>query len=167
MRCCSTLIWPSRRLAVARSVANRLPDDAATHLLVARSLRRLGRLDEAREACRRALALEPHSGAAHAIAAAIALDEGDFLQAQQAIATGLELSPGEPYVLLCRAEIVLKTQPFANPGAAVAEALAVIRGNRFAFYHADLQRLGQMSVEWEGRCRGLVTAAADGAPAAV
>jgi Zn-dependent protease with chaperone function len=158
---------PEQALAVARSVANRLPDDAATHLLVARSLRRLGRLDEAREACRRALALEPHSGTAHAIAAAIALDEGDFLQAQQAIATGLELSPGEPYVLLCRAEIVLKTQPFANPRAAVAEALALIRENRFAFYRADLERLGQMTVEWEGRCRGLATAAAGGAPAAV
>jgi hypothetical protein len=68
---------------------------------------------------------------------------------------------------LCRAEIVLKTQPFANPRAAVAEALALIRENRFAFYRADLERLGQMTVEWEGRCRGLATAAAGGAPAAV
>jgi Zn-dependent protease with chaperone function len=154
-------------LAVAHSVARRLPDDAATHLLVARSLRRLGRLKESSEACNRALAVEPRSGTAHAIAAALALDEGDFFQAQQAIATGLELSPGEPYVLLCRAEIVLKTQPFANPRAAMEEALAVIRANPFAFYHADVERLGQMLTEWECRFAVLEAAAAGGAPAAV
>ena len=154
-------------LVVAQTVARRLPEDAATHLLVARSLRRLGRLEESSEACNRALAVEPRCGTAHAIAAAIALDEGDFFQAQQAIATGLELSPGEPYVLLCRAEIVLKTQPFANPHAAVEEALAVIRANRFAFYHADVKRLGQLFAEWECRSPVLETTAAGRAPAAV
>ena len=53
-------------------------------------------------------------GAAQAIGALISLDAGDLLQAQQAIARGLELSPGEPYVLLCRGEIALKTQPLSN-----------------------------------------------------
>ena len=88
-------------LAVGQSVARRLPDDSATHLLVARSLRRLGRLEEASEACERAQTVDPRSGAAYAITATIALDEGDFLKAQQAIATALERSPGEPHVLSC------------------------------------------------------------------
>jgi Zn-dependent protease with chaperone function len=159
--------FAEQALVVAQTVARRLPEDAATHLLVARSLRRLGRLEESLETCNRALAVEPRSGIAHAIAAAIALDDGDFFQAQQAIATGLELSPGEPYVLLCRAEIAIKTQPFANPLAAVEEALAVIRANPFAFYHADVKRLGQMFAEWECRSPVLETGAAGGAPAAV
>jgi Zn-dependent protease with chaperone function/Flp pilus assembly protein TadD len=153
--------------AVAQSVARRLPDDVATHLLVARSLRRLGRREESSEACRRALAVEPRNGTAHAIAAVIALDDGDFLQAQEAIATALELSPGEPLVLLCRAEIAIKTQPFANPRAAVEEAMAVIHANPFAFYHADVERLEQMSAEWGCRSPVLETATAGAAPAAI
>lgn len=140
---------PERALDVARRVAQRLPDDAEPHLLVARSLRRLERLDESQETCDRALALEPGGGKAHAIAAALALDEGDFFRAQQLIEAALELAPGDPYILLVRAEIVLKTQPFENPRPAVEEALAGVRTNSFAFYRADVERLEQMLAECE------------------
>ena len=144
-------------------MAHRLPDDPLRHLLLARSLRRLGRLKESREACDRALTVEPGNGNTHAVAAAIALDEGEFLQAQQLIATALELSPGEPYVLSCRAEIVLETRPFDCPRTAVEEALAVIRANPFAFYHVDVKRLERMLAERECRFPALATAAGSSA----
>jgi tetratricopeptide (TPR) repeat protein len=146
-------------LAVAQIVARRLPNDPLTHVLVARSLRRLGRLEESREACQRALALEPRHGNAHAVAAAIEVDEGNFLQAQRSIARALELAPGEPYVLLVRAETVLKTQPYGDPRVAVEEALAVIRANPLAFYHADVRRLEQALGECERTLPVLETAA--------
>ena len=152
---------PERALEVARLVALRLPHDAATHLLVARSLRRLGRLEEAQVACERALALEPENGTAHAVAAALALDDGEYFQAQQSIATALELSPGEPYSLLVRAEIAIKTQPFENPQSAVDEALAVIRSNPFAFYRADVTRLEAALAECSEGSSLLETAALD------
>jgi tetratricopeptide (TPR) repeat protein len=140
---------PERALEVARGAAGRLPHDPATHLLVARSQRRLGRLDEAREACERALALEADDGAVHAVAAALALDEGEFFEAQQSIASALEFAPGAPYVVLVRAEVAIKTQLLGDPRTAVDEALAVIRSNPFAFYDADVQRLEQAFAEWQ------------------
>jgi tetratricopeptide (TPR) repeat protein len=150
-----------RALAVARNVVRRLPDDATPHVLAARALRRLGRLEESRQACNQALAIDPRSGSAQAIGALISLDEGEFLQAQQAIARGLELSPGEPYVLLCRAEIALKTRPLPNARAAVEEALANTRANPFAFFHADIERLQQGLVDLECTTPVLEPATAD------
>ena len=141
---------PERALEVACRVAQRLPHDAATHLLVARSLRRLGRLEEAHRASERALALEPRDGVAHAVAAAIALDSGDFSRAQQLIDTALELAPGEVYVLLVRAEVGLKTQLYGDPRAAVDEGVAAVRTNPFAFYHVEVTRLTRWLAESEG-----------------
>jgi Zn-dependent protease with chaperone function/Flp pilus assembly protein TadD len=140
---------PERALEVARGVARRLPDDALTHVLVARAARRLGRLDEARKACDQACAVDETSGAAHAVAAAIALDAGDTDHARQLIDMALELAPGEVYLLLVRAEILLKTDPVENPRAAVEEALAAVRANPLAFYHADIQRLEEILAEVE------------------
>jgi Zn-dependent protease with chaperone function/Flp pilus assembly protein TadD len=136
---------PERALDVARSATERLPDDAMPLLLVARSLRRLGRLEEAKKACERALVLEPGGGKAHALAAAIALDQGDIVGAQQRIESALELGPGEPYILLVRAEIVLRSQPCEDPRATVDEACSAVRSNPFAFYRADIRRLEELS----------------------
>jgi len=141
---------PERALDVARCVALRLPHDAATHLLVARSLRRLGRLEEAQRASERALMLEPRGGIAHAVAAAIALDIGDFSRAQQLIDTALELAPGEVYVLLVRAEVGLKTQRDGQPRAAVDEAVAAVRANPLAFYKVEVTRLTRLLAEFVG-----------------
>ena len=141
---------PERALEVACRVAHRLPSDAATHLLVARSLRRLGRLEEAHRASERALALEPRDGVAHAVAAAIALDSGDFSRAQQLIDTALELAPGEVYVLLVRAEVALKTQLYGDPRATVDEGVAAVRSNPLAFYHVEVTRLTRWLAEFEG-----------------
>jgi tetratricopeptide (TPR) repeat protein len=137
---------PERALDVARSAAKRLPDDAMPLLLVARSLRRLGRLDEAKVVCERALVLDPGGAKGHALAAAIALDEGDIVEAQKRIESALELGPGEPYILLVRAEIVLRSQPFEDSRAAVEEAYAAVRSNPFAFYRADIRRLEELSL---------------------
>jgi len=138
---------PGRALDAARRAAERLPDDAMALLQVARSLHRLGRLEEAQEVCERALALEPGGGKGHAIAAAIALDEGDIFRAQQCIDSALELAPGDPYILLVRAEVVLRSQPFEDPRAAVEEAFSAVRSNPFAFYRADIRRLEQLSLQ--------------------
>jgi hypothetical protein len=67
-------------------------------------------------------------------------------------------------MLVC-AEVVLKTQPFENPRGTVEEALAVIRANPFAFYHADVKRLEQMLAERDCTSPVLETAAVCGAPA--
>jgi tetratricopeptide (TPR) repeat protein len=136
---------PGRALDAARRATERLPDDAVALLQVARSLHRLGRLEEAKEACERALALDPDAGKGHALAAAIALDEGDFSRAQQHIDTAMELGPGEPYILLVRAEILLRSQPFEDPRAAMEEAYAAVRSNPFAFYRPDIRRLEELS----------------------
>src|SRR5262249_1092147 len=144
---------PERALDVARRVVERLPNDAMPLLLVARSLRRLGRLAEAREASERALVLEPGGGKGRALAAAIALDEGDIAGAQQHIDSALQLGPGEPYILLVRAEIVLRSQPFEVSRAAVEEAYSAVRSNPFAFYRADIRRLEELSLRWFDRDR--------------
>ena len=117
----------------------RLPRDATTQVLIARSLRRLGRLDEAQAASDRALALDPGSGVAHAVAAAIALDGGDFSRAQQLIDTALEVAPGEIYVLLIKAEMALKTQA-DGARAVLEEAIAAVRANPLAFYEVEVTR---------------------------
>jgi tetratricopeptide (TPR) repeat protein len=135
---------PGSALDVARAVVERLPRDAGAHLLEARALRRLERLEEAQEACERALALEPGDGMSHAVAAAVALECGEFSRAQELIDTALELSPGEAYALLVRAEIVLQTQPFEDPRPAIDEALAAIRGNPLVFLTADAARLERL-----------------------
>jgi tetratricopeptide (TPR) repeat protein len=138
---------PGRALDVAHSVVERLPRDAGAQLLKARALRRLERLEESQEACERALALEPGTGMCHAVAAAVALDSGDFSRAREEIDTALELSPGDPYPLLVRAQIVLETEPFEDPRAAIDEALSAIRGNPMVFLTADVSRLEALRAE--------------------
>jgi tetratricopeptide (TPR) repeat protein len=137
---------PERSLAVARQVAMRLPRDAAAQVLIACSLRRLGRLDEAQAASDRALALDPRSGVAHAVAAAIKLDGGIFSRAQQLIDTAIEVAPGEIYVLLIKAEMALKTQA-DGARAAVEEAIAAVRANPLAFYEVEVMRLSRLLAE--------------------
>jgi Zn-dependent protease with chaperone function/Tfp pilus assembly protein PilF len=144
---------PDRALAAARGAAGRLPHDSTAQVLVARSLRRLGRLNEARHACELALALDAGDGAAHAVAAALALDDGDCSHAQKSIETALDLAPGAPYIALVRAEITLKTQTDVDPQAAFDEAIAVIRSNPFAFYRADVGRLEQILAERRERAQ--------------
>lgn len=134
---------PERALDVARWATGRLPDDAATHLLVAKALRRLGRLDEAQAAADRALALEPEGGLPHAIAAAIALDSGDLPRAQALADKALDLGPGEVYSLLVNAEVALQAKPDENPRAAVEQALAAVRANPFAFYRPEVEQLSE------------------------
>jgi tetratricopeptide (TPR) repeat protein len=140
---------PERALDVARWAAGRLPNDAATHLLVAKSLRRLGRLEEARAASERSLTLEPEGGLPHAIAAAIALDNGDFHRAQELVDAALEFGPGEVYSLLVNAEVVAKARPFEDPRAAVEQAIAAVHANPFAFYRPEVTQLSQWLAELE------------------
>jgi Zn-dependent protease with chaperone function/Tfp pilus assembly protein PilF len=151
---------PERALEIARDVARRLPDDALTHVLVARAARRLGRIDEARNASKQALAVEESSGAAHAVAAAVALDEGDTEHARQHIEKALELAPGEVYLLLVRAEIALQTESSENARAAIEGAVAAVRTNPLAFYHTDVMRLEQAVAESESSSPSMETAAA-------
>jgi len=136
-------------LVVAQDLARRLPDDADAHVLAARALRRLGRREESRGACERALQIDPRNGKARAVAAANEVDAGEYIEAGRSIAQALELSPGEPYALLVQAEIALRTQPFNNPRAAVEEARATIRANPLAFFHADVMRLERALADWE------------------
>jgi tetratricopeptide (TPR) repeat protein len=138
---------PGQALEIARAVVERLPRDAGAHLLEARALRQLERLDEAQEACERALALEPADGMSHAVAAAVALDSGEFSRARELIDKALELSPGDAYPLLMRAEVNLQTEPFEDPRPSIDEALSAIRANPLVFLTADVRRLEAMRAE--------------------
>ncbi len=138
---------PGPALEIARAIVERLPRDAGARLLEARALRRLERLDEAEEACARALELARGAGLTKAAAAAVALDSGEFSRAKELIDMALELSPGDAYPLLVRAEICLQTEPFEDPRPAVNEALTAIRANPLVFLTADVTRLEAMQAE--------------------
>src|SRR5262249_59571894 len=95
------------------------------------------------------------------LAAAIALDEGNIVGAQLHIDSALQLGPGEPYILLVRAEIVLRSQPFEDPRTAVEEAYSAVRSNPFAFYRADIRRLEELSLRSFDRDRQNTAAEAE------
>jgi predicted Zn-dependent protease len=134
---------PERALEVAISAVPRLPHDPAVALLEARSLRRLGRFDEAQAACDGALTVDPENGSIHAVAAALALDRGDTSQAQSLIKMALDLAPGDAYLLVVRAEIALQSEVADNARLAVAQAVQAVRSNPLVFLTTEVARLQQ------------------------
>ena len=130
-----------RAIETIQSVGPKLPKDSGVPLLESRAFRRLGRIDEGRVACDRARKLDPDSGSIHAIAAALELDQGHYDSAKSLITRGLELSPGDPYGLVIRAELAIKTESADQVRIAVEQAALAIRSNPLVFLRAEFSRL--------------------------
>jgi predicted Zn-dependent protease len=134
---------PERALELANRVAPRLPGDPGVPLLEARVLRRLGRLDEARAACDRALALDPEIGSIQAVAAVLAADRREFEQAEALLEKAFAMAPGDAYVLVVAAEIALQRDELEEAAAAIERAREAVRTNPLVFLEAELARLDE------------------------
>lgn len=138
---------PEQALEVARAVAPKLDDDALPPYLEAAALRRLGRLEEARAACQRAIALAPEDGTILALQAAIVADGGVLPSARQMIEMAQRLSPGAGQVMLIRAGILLEMEPPEEARVVVEEAIAAVRSNPLLFLQGEIRRLEQKLAE--------------------
>lgn len=135
---------PERAIELIRAVAPLLPNDPTVPLMEGRILRRWGKLDEAQAACDRTLVLAPDNGIAIALAAALELDRGHFDAARTLIQKALEFAPGEPYLLVVKAEIDLATESVAQGQLSVNRATELIQSNPFAFLQAEVARLNEI-----------------------
>jgi len=131
---------PERVIEVAGSVAPRLPDDPAPPFHEARALRQLRRIEEAQAACNRALAIDPEA-AVIALQVGILLDRGETEQAKTLIDAALEKGPGEPYVLIVRAEVAIESEPLEAARSAVAAAARSVAASPLSFMTTQIRRL--------------------------
>jgi Zn-dependent protease with chaperone function/Flp pilus assembly protein TadD len=134
---------PEQALEIAQRLAVPLKHNSDPHVLAARALRRLGRPDEAAAAVDRALAVEPDSGEACALAAALALDRGETAEADRRIARADELAPGDAMVKIVQAEIALKSSDLEAARQAVAAATASVRNNPYLFLATEIRGLSE------------------------
>jgi Zn-dependent protease with chaperone function/Flp pilus assembly protein TadD len=128
-------------LQAATRAADRLKRDPAPLVHQAAALWRLGRLDEAESAARRAIQLEPEDGEVYAVLAGVLIDRGDADGARAALETAERLSPGLPFVRVVEAEAALR---FEGPDAArraVTRAREAARANPFAVIDGQVARL--------------------------
>lgn len=132
---------PERALEVVKSIAPCLPQDAIVPQIEARAFRRLKRLDEAQQACDRAMLFDPNNGCAYALAAAIKLDRNEIDRANELIAQATELAPGDPYVLVVRAEIDLRANPDGKAHSSAMQAIEVVRSNPLTFLDQEIAQL--------------------------
>jgi Zn-dependent protease with chaperone function/Flp pilus assembly protein TadD len=134
---------PARSLEHAKHVAPLLPNDPAPLVLVARALRRLGRLIEAEAAVHGAMAIAPADGSVLAAAAGIALDRNEVERARLFLEQASVQAPGDAFVLLTAAELALGIGTPDQAQAAIDAARAAVQAAPLAFLEADLQRLEQ------------------------
>ena len=87
---------PQVALAICERIVSESPELAAGHLLYARVLNRLGRLDEAARAVARGLAADPLNSDLHAESGYCAAWCGDYLDALASWERSLRLNPGSP-----------------------------------------------------------------------
>ena len=130
-----------RAIEVVTGAGRIIPRDVDVPLLEGRALRRLGRNDEAQQACDRAMSLDPKNGCVHALAAALELDRNEVDRVKQQIDRALELSPGDPYVMIVRAEIAVKTEGREQAHETVAQAIETVRSNPLVFLNEEINRL--------------------------
>lgn len=131
---------PELTLKLAEAAAEWFKDPSV-HVLAARALRRLGRLDDATAACRKAEVHDPGDGLSRAFSAVLALERGDQPGAQQLIREAEELSPGDTFVQLCEAEIALKTESPEQARETVERTLAAAEANPYLFMRPEVSRL--------------------------
>ncbi len=122
---------PAKALQVTRELVAELPDDSTPHILAARALHQMQRLDEAWDEVQQAFAVDERGLGVGAIAAHVAFDQQDLPRARQLIAETLEREPGDPHTLLVQAHLALSTQTVDEARAAVETALRTIAGNPF------------------------------------
>lgn len=141
-------------LAIAEGAQRRFRKDPAPLITRARALRRLGRPLESRVALEQALRLDSSLSAAHAIAAAVALDLGELELAQQSVQVALELGPGEILVLAVAAELAVATAPVEQARLAIQQAIGAIRANPFSTLATELAWLEAKLQALEGKSAG-------------
>lgn len=125
---------PAAAVAEADALLRRLPDHPIVLGVLAAARRAAGDLDGASKAVQRAIALRPAEGLFQSTAARIATARGDLAAARTALAAAERLAPGEPRVLLARAELAIAAgAPEAAADFAAAEAACA----RTLFLHAD------------------------------
>jgi hypothetical protein len=134
-------------LEVARAAARRWPKDPEFLLFQAKVLRRLGRLDEAQAAIEAALAIDSSDGGSFAVAAGIALDQGDISTAQRLVEQANELEPGGLFALVVEAEIAVVGGDRDQSRTAIDRAVKTIKANPFALYDAEIARLEERLAE--------------------
>jgi Zn-dependent protease with chaperone function len=131
-----------RALVLSTELTRDLPDEPAGRRAEAWLLRKLGRLDEAEQRAREALALEPETGLAHVVLAGIALDRGDPALAREQLACAERLAPGTVEVSLLEAEIALASDD-PNAEAVVQRAFDAVRKTPLAFAEKEAAALGR------------------------
>ena len=133
---------PERALELARSAAKRLPADPAAHLSVAGALMALGRLDEG-DAAAAAIERVPGQVGANALAlrARVALSRGETLRAEALLAAAAKAAPGEPRVLVVRAQLLARSGTTGEAIQARDEAREAVRNNPLLFLDDEFDAL--------------------------
>lgn len=131
---------PARAAECARKAAAKLPGDPSPAVLLARALRKMGRIADAQAEVERAAARSPRDGAAHAEAATLAVARGDFAAAHARLADAERYAPGDAAVALAAATLAV-AEHAPDLEAAIAEAEKAASGNPFAFLEGDVAAL--------------------------
>ena len=133
---------PARALELARSAAKRLPADPAAHLSVAAALMSLGRLEEG-DAAAAAIERVPGQVGANALAlrARVALSRGEAPRAEALLAAAAKAAPGEPRVLVVRAQLLARSGPTGEAIQARDEAREAVRSNPLLFLDDEVDAL--------------------------
>lgn len=137
-------------LAVALGVERRLPGDVAATVLVSRALCLLGRNAEAQQASSRALQLDRDFAACWGVESKLALEAGDIGRARELVARGLDLSPGDPFLLIVEAGVAMTELSAADASDRVAHCPSAASANPLAFLAAEIRWLEDRLVRLAG-----------------
>ncbi|MBI1853535.1 MAG: M48 family metalloprotease [Planctomycetes bacterium] len=132
---------PERAVGIIRDGTIQEPEDPAVHVVAARALRRLARLDEAEAALERGRALDPDGADIVAVAAGLALDRGNVALARRLADEALLRAPGDAAALVARAEVSIAEGPWNAARAAVHAAKDAAAVSPFAFLDGAVRDL--------------------------
>lgn len=141
---CSFLLDSGRServIEVARRLSELLPGDPQPAFFEALALRRLNRAEEAEAACLRALKLDAESGPICALAASLALDQGNLERANELCSSARERSPGDLHLRIAEAEIALHGDSLEAARSIVDRAIDAIRANPMSPLDFEARRL--------------------------
>ncbi len=144
-----------RSLEALNRVVRERPDSSAAHLLIASTLRQLGRRDDARNAVLRALEIDVSSVAGRRLLARLNADLGEHAAAVEEVRRVLQQAPGDVGIRLLGAQSLVRLRE-EEQARELLEAIPV--EDRNAEVHFALARLDTLAGNREAARDGLIAA---------
>ncbi|MCA8998837.1 MAG: M48 family metalloprotease, partial [Planctomycetaceae bacterium] len=129
---------------LALEAAEDLPDDMAPHVIAARCQRLLGDVDKLREQSEIVTKIDPGSSSAPALEMLVAMLEGHGSVAWQKLEETEKQAPGDPFVLLLRAEMEHRFGDEQKAREALSSAQRILAASPMSFLQPELEHVRKL-----------------------